>query len=80
MTIQEFFYITASIMAILASVLVIALIILAVRIERTIKSGVRRINLAAGSAADYFEGFAKTWGRLTISRIVIKTLRSVFGR
>jgi hypothetical protein len=72
--IQEFFYWTASIALIIISLFIIVLIGFVFYMRRLAGRGMQRLD--EGMA--HFQNAAHTWRNLTVTRFVIKTLRTIF--
>lgn len=70
---KDIFYITASVAFVLVSIVAIAAIYLGIRLQRIVRSSFNR-------AAFMAEGFAKTWGKLTVTSMVLRTIRGLIRR
>jgi hypothetical protein len=77
---QEIFYIVATVALGLFAIALMALIYLLYRIQKFIRFSTDRIDFLSRNLQEHLVSFGRTWGRVTLTGFIIRTLKSLMRR
>lgn len=78
--IRTFFYITASVAFILASLALIVFIVAAIQVQRTVKRTANRFSAMFDKTGSVMENMFYYWRRMSFTGIIMRALSRIFGR
>ncbi|HEV8601562.1 MAG TPA: hypothetical protein VGQ87_03130 [Patescibacteria group bacterium] len=79
MDVRNFFYAAAGVAFILLSIFLITVSVIVLRFAKMLRSGGRRVAFIAEDFNANVSSLARTWGKLTLTGILIKILRNFFS-
>ncbi len=77
---QQIFYVIATISLALFSLALIAVIYLSYRLQKFLKSSILMLDLVSKNVSESLTTMTKTWGTLTLTRMIIGTIGKLIRR